>query len=56
MIPQRITTALCQMLANPRFQTILVLHSNHAQEFDADVDQACGNLRKAGVMLLNQVG
>ena len=54
MIPQRITSALCQLLANPRFQTILVLHSNHAQEFDQEVDRACESLRKAGIVLLNQ--
>jgi len=54
MIPQRITDTLCNILANPRFQTILVLHSNHAQELDSEVNAACQRLAGAGVTLLNQ--
>ena len=54
MIPQRITPNLCRLLEKSRFQTILVLHSNHAQEFDDEVDQACQDLNRAGVLLLNQ--
>lgn len=54
MIPQRITESLCELLANPRFQTILVLHSNHPGEFDVEVDEACQKLSQAGVCLLNQ--
>ncbi len=54
MIPQRVTPDLCKLLANPRFQTILVIHSNHAQEFDDEVDAACFALKKAGISLLNQ--
>lgn len=54
MIPQRITPALCRLLANPRFRTILVVHSNHAQELDAAVDAACKLLRETGATLLNQ--
>lgn len=54
MIPQRINTELCHLLAQQRLQTILVLHSNHAQEFDNEVDAACLRLKKADVHLLNQ--
>ena len=54
MIPQRITENLCRILANPRFRTILVMHSNHAREFDADVHLACRSLQQAGITLLNQ--
>lgn len=54
MIPQRITPELCRILANPRFQSILVLHSNHAQEFDQAVDAACRLLGESGITLLNQ--
>jgi L-lysine 2,3-aminomutase len=32
----------------------MVLHANHAQEFDAEVDSACGRLRTGGIHLLNQ--
>ena len=33
---------------------MVVIHANHAQEFDAGVDAACSRLRAAGVHLLNQ--
>jgi L-lysine 2,3-aminomutase len=32
----------------------VVLHANHANEFDAAVDAACARLRAAGATLLNQ--
>jgi L-lysine 2,3-aminomutase len=32
----------------------VVLHANHANEFDAEVDAACARLRAAGATLLNQ--
>ena len=54
MIPQRITANLCRILANPRFQTILVLHSNHAREIDGAVAGACRTLLQEGITLLNQ--
>ena len=54
MIPQRVTRSLCRILANPRFRTILVLHSNHAQEFDEHVDSVCAMLKQSNVVLLNQ--
>ena len=54
MIPQRISTDFCELLANSRFQTILVLHSNHAQELDEEVVMACRKLTTSGVTLLNQ--
>lgn len=54
MIPQRVTDNLCRILANPRFRTIVVIHSNHAQEIDAAVISACLALKSAGLTLLNQ--
>lgn len=33
---------------------VLVIHANHAREFDAGVDAALGRLRGAGAHLLNQ--
>jgi EF-P beta-lysylation protein EpmB len=54
MIPQRINKRLCELLENSRFQTILVLHSNHPQELDDDTNSACQALKAAGVTLLNQ--
>ena len=54
MIPQRINESLCNLLSAQRLQTVLVLHSNHAQEFDDEVDAACLRLKNIGVTLLNQ--
>ncbi len=54
MLPDRVDTALLQMLSKRRQQVVMVLHANHANEFDASVDDACGRLRAAGVHLLNQ--
>lgn len=54
MIPQRITTGLLQALQTDRFQTFVVIHSNHPNEFDSSVDQAIGRLRECGITMLNQ--
>lgn len=54
MLPARVDSALLQMLGRRRQQVVMVLHANHAQEFDADVDAACARLRTEGVLLLNQ--
>ncbi|MES2625318.1 MAG: EF-P beta-lysylation protein EpmB [Pseudomonadota bacterium] len=54
MIPQRVDGPLIQLLGNRKQQIVVVLHANHAQEFDADVDSACQRLRSAGIHLLNQ--
>jgi L-lysine 2,3-aminomutase len=54
MIPQRVDAPLMQLLGNRKQQIVMVLHANHAQEFDAEVDSACQRLRAGGVHLLNQ--
>lgn len=54
VIPERINAELLGWLANPRFQTVVVIHSNHPNEIDADVAAALGRLRQAGITLLNQ--
>ena len=54
MIPQRVDIPLVRLLGDREQQVIVVLHANHAQEFDADVDGACQRLRAAGIHLLNQ--
>lgn len=53
-LPERITSALIALLATSRFQSILVIHSNHANELDAGVAQVMGQLKQAGITLLNQ--
>lgn len=54
MLPARVDAALLQMLGKRRQQVVMVLHANHASEFDAEVDAACASLRAEGIHLLNQ--
>lgn len=54
VLPQRVTPALCQILQNTRLQTVVVVHSNHANEIDQDVTDAVTGLRRADVTVLNQ--
>jgi EF-P beta-lysylation protein EpmB len=54
VLPDRIDEGLLQLLTRTRLQVVLVVHANHAQEFDAAVVSACQRLGTAGVYLLNQ--
>lgn len=54
VLPDRVDDELLAWLSTLPWPTSIVLHANHANEFDAAVDQACAALRKAGVTLLNQ--
>ena len=54
VLPSRVNNELLDWLADPRFQTVLVVHANHAQEIDGAVVDACARLRASGVTLLNQ--
>ena len=54
VLPERITEAFINLLATTRLHTVVVLHSNHPQELDNDVLNACAALRKVGCHLLNQ--
>ncbi len=54
VLPERIDDALLAWLDTLGQQKVLVLHANHANEFDASVDAACARLRAHGVILLNQ--
>jgi len=54
VLPERIEPALTDLLTHNRLPVILVLHANHPREIDANVRQALGQLRAAGVMLFNQ--
>ncbi len=53
-LPERITPELVTILASNRFQTIMVVHSNHANELDQSVAMAMKELSQQGVTLLNQ--
>ncbi|HTV85779.1 MAG TPA: EF-P beta-lysylation protein EpmB [Dyella sp.] len=54
VLPQRIDTAFVDWLRALPLQKVVVLHANHANEFDGAVDEACARLREAGATVLNQ--
>lgn len=54
VIPERITPELLTWFTHTRLKPVLVLHSNHANEIDADVADAVTRLRRADVLVLNQ--
>ncbi len=54
VIPQRITQTLCDTLQKTPLQTLLVIHANHANEFDGSVKNALQRLQQADVTVLNQ--
>ncbi len=54
VLPERIDASFLTWLDALPQQKVLVMHANHANEFDANVDAACARLRASGVTLLNQ--
>lgn len=54
VLPERIDEDFIAWLAALPLQKVVVLHANHANEFDTSVDAACVRLRAAGASLLNQ--
>ena len=54
MLPERITPEIINLLSTTEFQTILVIHSNHAHELDESVSQSMTCLKQTGITLLNQ--
>ncbi len=54
VLPDRVTPRLLDWLTDLRLPMVIVIHANHAQEFDAAVDQALDQLRSCGAHLLNQ--
>ncbi|UOV01421.1 EF-P beta-lysylation protein EpmB [Pseudoxanthomonas mexicana] len=54
VVPERVDDALMGWLSTLPWPVTLVVHANHANEFDGTVDAALGRLRAAGVHLLNQ--
>jgi EF-P beta-lysylation protein EpmB len=54
VLPSRVDEGLIAWLRAVRRPVVLVLHSNHPHELGPEVQAACGKLRAAGVMLLNQ--
>ncbi|UHQ18481.1 EF-P beta-lysylation protein EpmB [Lysobacter sp. KIS68-7] len=54
VLPDRVDDALVDWCASLPWPVTIVLHANHAREFDTEVDAALARLRGAGAMLLNQ--
>lgn len=54
VIPSRITTELITWFTQSRLKPVMVLHTNHANEIDAQLATAMQKLKNAGVTLLNQ--
>ncbi|MFL6605920.1 MAG: EF-P beta-lysylation protein EpmB [Steroidobacteraceae bacterium] len=54
VLPSRVDAGLTQWLTQLRLPVVFVLHVNHPNEIDADVQSACDRLRGARVTLLNQ--
>jgi len=54
VLPERITPNLLSWLSKTRFQVIMVIHANHANELAADVAQVLRTLSDINVQLLNQ--
>ncbi|WP_424682979.1 EF-P beta-lysylation protein EpmB [Frateuria sp. YIM B11624] len=54
VLPERVDAPFLAWLEALPLQKVVVLHANHANEFDAGVDAACARLRQAGAILLNQ--
>ena len=54
VLPERVDDGLVDWLASLPWPVAVVLHANHANEFDDGVDAALARLRAAGATLLNQ--
>lgn len=54
VLPERVDEALAGWLAVLPWPVTVVLHANHANEFDASVDDAVARLRATGATVLNQ--
>jgi len=53
-LPDRVDRGLTEWLAGLPWRTLVVVHANHAREFDADVAAAIGRLAAVGAQVLNQ--
>lgn len=54
LIPDRVGPGLVQAITSSRLQPVIVIHSNHPDEIDAEVTSALHSLRANNVILLNQ--
>ncbi|QOC21132.1 EF-P beta-lysylation protein EpmB [Wenzhouxiangella sp. AB-CW3] len=54
VLPDRVNESLRDWLSQLPWPVVVVIHANHAREFDASVDSALAALRASGCHLLNQ--
>jgi EF-P beta-lysylation protein EpmB len=54
VLPERVDAALADWLRALPWPVTVVVHANHAREFDESVDAALARLRSTGALLLNQ--
>ena len=54
VLPERINKSLSTLLLTTRLRKVIVLHCNHGQELNAQVEKVCKRLARAGCYLLNQ--
>ncbi|OUD14185.1 EF-P beta-lysylation protein EpmB [Thioflexithrix psekupsensis] len=54
VLPLRINAALLDWISQTRLTVIMVIHANHANEFNSEVYEKLADLRMAKVQLLNQ--
>lgn len=54
VIPDRVNAGLLEAITDSRLQTVVVIHANHANEFDHEVDGALAAIRQSGITVLNQ--
>ena len=54
VLPERVDDELVDWLASLPWPLAIVVHANHANEFDGSVDAAMARLRGTGAQLLNQ--
>lgn len=53
-VPERVDDELTRMLGATRLRTVVVIHTNHANELDVAVERALSALRESLTALLNQ--
>ncbi len=53
-LPERVTPRLLEIFARSRLRVVVVIHSNHANELDSQVQEALAQLRQIPALLLNQ--
>ena len=54
VLPSRIDSDLLDLLQQSRFQVVMVIHANHANELQQEEQERLSALHQAGVTLLNQ--